>query len=164
MERMSWSMRRKKQALSQAECYERMQNASSGVLSVIDTAGLPYGIPLNFALDKNQLIFHGALKGHKMDALKVNPHVCFTVIVEEKVLPEHLSTHYCSIIAFGTIKIIEDEQLKKDYLMTLGKRFLPHDNEKVVQEIKNLHKATAVFVLEIEHLTGKVDKRSIKMP
>ena len=163
MEHSLHPMRRKRQALSQEECFDHLEKATSGVLSIVDDAGLPYGIPLNFALDSNQIIFHGALKGRKIDAFRKNPQACFTVVIEETVLPQHLATHYCSIMAFGKIKIVEDEQMKRDYLMTLGRRFLPHDDERITQEIEKMQKATAVFILEIEHLTGKIDKRSLEV-
>ena len=63
-------MRRIKQQLSEEESLEVLKKAKRGVLSVIGDDGWPYGIYLNPHFDNGRIFFHGAKKGHKIDALK----------------------------------------------------------------------------------------------
>ena len=41
--------------------------------------GPPYVVPLNYAYAAGKILFHCALTGQKLDAIRRNPHVCFTV-------------------------------------------------------------------------------------
>ena len=80
-------MRRKKQQLSLEECQEILNNEVRGVLSVNGDNGYPFGIPINYkySTTENKIYFHGAKKGHKIDAIKMNDKVSFTVF--EKGIP-----------------------------------------------------------------------------
>ena len=59
-----------------------LRTARRGVLAVCGDEGYPYAVPINFLYDeeKQEIIFHGARLGHKVDALKACDKVCFTVI------------------------------------------------------------------------------------
>lgn len=75
------AQRDKRQVLSRERCNEILKKATSGVLSVLDADGYPYGVPLSFAYKDDKLYFHCMPdKGHKWEALKNHDKVCFTVI------------------------------------------------------------------------------------
>ena len=72
-------MKRKERQLS-AELTEKILNkCTSGVLSVIGDDGYPYGVPVSYAYSDGKIFFHCAKEGHKVDAIKNNPKVSFTV-------------------------------------------------------------------------------------
>ncbi len=49
-----------------------------GYLGVADE-GQPYVVPLNYAYAAGKILFHCAFTGQKLDAIRRNPQVCFTV-------------------------------------------------------------------------------------
>ena len=75
-------MRRIKQQLPDAEALEILANAKRGVLSMTGDDGWPYGIWLNphYRKEDGCIYFHGAKEGHKIDALRRDSRVSFTVI------------------------------------------------------------------------------------
>lgn len=75
-------MRRFKQQLTEADCFAVLQTAKRGVLAVHGDDGYPYAVPLNFVFDPDArtLYFHMAVEGHKLDAIRRDSKVCFTVM------------------------------------------------------------------------------------
>ena len=53
-------MRRKKQLLPEAECQQILDDATSGVLSLLSDDGYPYGVPLSHVRKGDKLYFHCA--------------------------------------------------------------------------------------------------------
>lgn len=41
--------------------------------------GMPSVVPLNYGYIEGKIIFHSALTGKKLDYIRANPQVCFTV-------------------------------------------------------------------------------------
>lgn len=70
------NMRRKRQQLPEEETIYLLRHATSGVLSLLDESGYPYGVPISYVYDDNKLYFHSALNGHKIDryAILTKPH------------------------------------------------------------------------------------------
>lgn len=62
-------MRRKKQALSQQEIAQILQQETSGVLALIGDEVYPYAVPISYVYDGEKLYFHSAKSGHKLDAI-----------------------------------------------------------------------------------------------
>ena len=81
------------------------------------TMAINYSIP--DYLNGDELYFHCAKIGHKLDSIKRNNKVSFCVIDKDEIIPEKFTTHYRSVIVFGKAKIVEYEKECKDILMTL---------------------------------------------
>ena len=148
-------MRRKKQQLEEDECLAILDEATSGVLSVLGEGGYPYGVPLSFARVGSTLVFHSAAKGHKVDAVRAHPKASFTVIAQDDVVPSEYNTHYRSVIAFGRVRIVEDRGEKMALLRDLGERYWPGHDSELEAEIAPRFEHMHVLALDIEHLTGK---------
>lgn len=148
------SMRRKRQQLPDEEAHDILSRATSGVLSVVDTNGYPYGVPLSHIYNEGKLYFHSALNGHKIDAIRSSNKATFTVIAQDEVHPETFTTRFRSVICFGQVSIVEDETEKLAALRLLGKRFNP-DLDEVDKEIAKELSRVLVIAFSIEHLTGK---------
>ncbi|MDO4400161.1 MAG: pyridoxamine 5'-phosphate oxidase family protein [Coriobacteriia bacterium] len=150
-------MRRKRQKLEDAEAREVLAAATSGVLSLVGDDGYPYGVPLSHAFVDGRLVFHGAVKGHKLDAMRANPKASYTVVQKDQVVPEEFTTYFRSVIAFGRMRVLEGDE-KLAALRQLSDRFWPgHEAEREDEIAPRLDHMT-VFVMEIEHLTGKQAK------
>ncbi len=148
-------MRRVKQLLPEEESINILCTATSGVLSLCGKDGIPYGVPLSHVYEDGKLYFHSALSGHKVDLIKQNGNASFTVIAKDEIHPEKFTTYFRSVIAFGRIRLIENETEKKRILEILGRRCNPDDDESLNEEIRSgLHRCLALE-LTIERLTGK---------
>ena len=106
-------MRRKKQQLTQEETMVILREGTSGVLSLTGDEGYPYGVPLSYVYDGDKLYFHCAKEGHKIDAIRKNPKASFCVIAQDEIVPEKYTTCYRSVIAFGSVRILENEGEKR---------------------------------------------------
>lgn len=145
-------MRRKDRAMADADARVLLSEADFGFLGLTDTARQPYVVPLNHVVVDGDIVFHSAREGHKLDAIKANPRVCYTVCTEHEVLPEQISTRYKSAIAFGTAEIVEDPDTKKPLLEALLARLAPGQGFKCGGEtIDN----TCVVRIRVERVTGK---------
>ncbi len=149
-------MRRAKQALTRAECDEVMQRGTSGVLAILGDGGYPYAVPLSYFYSEDEIIFHCAKEGHKIDAIKRCPKASFCVIDKDDVVPEKYTTRFRSVIVFGTIRIIEDDAEKLETITKLALRYAPNDSaENRNREIQKDWNALCMFTLTIEHISGK---------
>ncbi len=155
-------MRRIKQQLSEAECSEVLTNETRGVLSVIGDEDYPYGIPINFYYSKNdnRIYFHGAREGHKIDSIKKNDKVSFTVF--EKGVPTEgkRGLNVRSVIIFGRINIVEDGEKTLDICRWISRQFTFADNEFIEGEIKKFANAVTCLELVPEHISGKIINES----
>ena len=148
-------MRREKQCMDVSETTQILQNATSGVLSVIGDEGYPYGVPMSFVYADGRLIFHSALNGHKIDAITKCNKCCFTVIAQDDVHGAQYSTYYKSVIAFGRVKIIDDTDMVRSLALQLGEKYNPGHINAAKAEIDGAIKRMKILVMEIEHVTGK---------
>lgn len=147
-------MRRIRQQLSQDECESILTSAYRGFLSVNGDMGYPYTIPMNFVYDNGHIYFHSALKGHRIDAVKSSPNACFTVIDEPVKEENDWWFHVKSVICFGKVSIIEQEEERTTRLRLLGKKYFPEEHD-LNGELVNNGPHVAVLDFKIEHITGK---------
>jgi nitroimidazol reductase NimA-like FMN-containing flavoprotein (pyridoxamine 5'-phosphate oxidase superfamily) len=152
---MKYEMRKKGRQISNEEAYIIIDNASYGIMATVDCDGAPYAVPLNFVREGNALYFHGALEGHKTDNLKERPNVCIT-FVGNVVFPENnFTTIYESAILFGVAEELTGDKEKVHALKLICQRFVPKNMAAFSDEIDKHLKATAVWKIKIETISGK---------
>ena len=148
-------MRRHNQQLTSDECVEVLNRCTSGVLAVLGDDDYPYAVPLSYAYKDGCLWFHGALTGHKIDAIDGCPKVSFCVIDKDDVVPEKLTTVYRSVIAFGKAHVLDDERKIAQGARILGEKYLRGMSDRVESEIAQSMPKLTVIRMDIEHMTGK---------
>ena len=148
-------MRRKRQQLSEEESIAVLQKATAGTLALLGDNDYPYAVPISYVYHEGKLFFHSALAGHKVDAIRKCDKASFCVIEQDDVQPERYTTFYRSVIAFGRIRIIEDEQEKLQIARMLGNRYNPNHEEGLQKEIESGLSRMLAIRFDIEHLTGK---------
>lgn len=149
-------IRRKRQALSQEETIDILKRRTSGVLAVAGDNGYPYAVPISYLYDNRKIYFHCAKSGHKLDSLKRNAKVSFCVIDQDQIVPEEYTTYFRSVIAFGMIRILENEDEKRSAIEKFALKYTPNDTLKnrpktIEQEFHSL----CMLEMKIEHMTGK---------
>ena len=109
------------------------------ILHILDTAKIvhvglavdnePYVIPMNYGYTyedgKLTLYLHSALKGKKLDMMRANPNVFFSIDCDrmpfEGRVPCQYGLVYSSIMGRGTATIVEDAEEKKQAMSILMK-------------------------------------------
>lgn len=147
-------MRRSAQALTEAQCEEILRRSTSGVLALEGDDGYPYAVPMSYVYTGGKIIFHSALTGHKIDAVKRQSKCSFCVISRDEVIPEKLTTAYLSVIVFGQMRIIAEGTEKREALEALAEKYNPGGAENV-GEIETAWNAACVMELTAEHISGK---------
>ena len=150
-------MRRKNQELSKEECIEILTNEPRGVLALLGDNDYPYAIPMSHVYVNGKIYFHGAMEGHKHDAMKKHSKVSFCVMDKGVKKENNWWYTFKSVIVFGKIKIITDVAEKIDKLTYLGNKFFPTPQD-TEDEINRLLERTEVFEITIDHMTGKIVK------
>lgn len=147
------AMRRPGQQLPQDECVAILERATSGVLALSGDNDYPYALPISYVYHENFIYIHGATEGHKLDAVRRNPKASFCVIAQDEVVPERHTTRYRSVIAFGTVEVLEEGEKKRLAMEQIARKYSPELDltEHIVQDGPHCY----VLALQIEHLTGK---------
>jgi nitroimidazol reductase NimA-like FMN-containing flavoprotein (pyridoxamine 5'-phosphate oxidase superfamily) len=144
-------MRRKRQQLSEEESIGILQKATAGTLALLGDDDFPYAVPISYVYHEGKLYFHSALAGHKVDAIRKCDKASFCVIEQDDVQPKKYTTFFRSVIAFGRIHIIEDEQKKLETARMLGNRYNPNDDESLQKEIESGFSRMLMIRFDIEH-------------
>ena len=148
-------MRRNRQQLSTEECERILGRCTSGVLALAGDGGYPYAVPLSYVYADGAIIFHSAIQGHKVDAIRRDSRCSFCVIEKDEIRPAEFTTYFRSVIAFGRIQILEDDNEKVQALRLLGRRYSPDDEHGLQHEIDKSLDHVLLLRLDIEHLSGK---------
>ena len=114
-------------------------------------------MPVNYLYDeeKQEIIFHGAKVGHKVDSLKNCDKVCFTVVSGESVETDEAWAPFLrSAVVFGRCHLVEDPGETLRLCKKFAMKYYP--TEKMVDdEVAASGKAVRMFRIEIEHISGK---------
>ena len=149
------SMRRNRQQLSREECERILDRCTSGVLALAGDGGYPYAVPLSYVYADGAIIFHSAVEGHKVEAIRRDSRCSFCVIEQDEIRPAEFTTYFRSVIAFGRIHILEDANEKVQALRLLGRRYSPGDEHGMQHEIDKSLDHVLLLRLDIDHLSGK---------
>lgn len=151
-------LRRFKQQISDEECIKVLLKEKRGILAVNGENGYPYALPLDYiyCLDNGKIYFHCAKEGHKLDAIKSDSRVCFTVC-EQGEQREDWSYYARSVIIFGKAKILTEYDETVHRVRMLAQKYYPEDSSAEIEDdiIKN---AKRMYIIEItpEHMCGKL--------
>ena len=149
-------MRRKGQALSESECTAILNRGTSGVLALSGDDGYPYAVPISYVFDGQNLFFHSAKTGHKLDAARRYPKASFCVIDQDQVVAEEYTSYFRSVIVFGTLRILEDEQEKRAAIEKLAVKYAPEDTDSGRQTaIEQEWAPLCMLEMCIDHMSGK---------
>ena len=152
-------MRRKEKETGREEAFEILENADYLTLAVMLENSYPFSVPLNHILMNGKIYFHSAMEGQKTDAFKLNNRVCVSAVERYAVVPDKFYVNYRSVVAFGTISPVEDKKEKLDALSGIINRFSPGFEESGKAYIEKRFEHTAVYCIEIEHISGKKSRK-----
>ena len=164
-------MRRKdREVLGEENIAKIIEQCTTCHVAMMDDAdaGMPYVIPLSFGYSlKNgflELYFHCAHVGKKLDCIRKNPNVAFSMCVENRIeIHEDVycksGRFYASVVGQGKAEIVEDSAEKCRGLSLLMERHAgasqsagaPHKFEFTPEQAATV----TVFKITSTNFTGK---------
>jgi len=143
---------------SREEMENILQEETVGYLG-LSMNGEIYVVPLNYGYVEGKILFHCALTGKKLDYLKANPQVCFTVGRQSGQVRRHAERDPChvdndSVICYGKARIIENLEERKQALDAFNRCF-QLDAEEISPS--DASKCCAVEI-NISEMTGRQDR------
>ena len=149
-------MRRKRQALSQEEISSVLYRGTSGVLALSGDDNYPYALPISYVYDGACIYFHCAKSGHKLDAIQRNEKDSFCVVDQDLIVPDAYTSYFRSVIAFGRIEVIADEQEKYIAIEKLAAKYAPNDTVMGRKRAIDRERASLCMLrMHIDHISGK---------
>ena len=121
--------------------------------------GQPYVVPLNYAYVDGKILFHCALKGRKLDAIRANPNVCFVVARQMGPVRDHTVSKTChvdcdSVICSGTARIVEDLGEHADVLNAFNRAFYADAGDLATNSVRGC----AAVEIAITEMTGRTER------
>ncbi len=154
-------MRRFKQQLTDEECIKVLMEEPRGIMAFHGENGYPYAIPLNQFYDPEtgKLYFHGAKEGLKLDLIKENNQVCFTVLDKGFKKEGDWALNIKSVVCLGHIEVMTDLDEILAQCRKLAHKFSGTDEEIEADIKKNMNNVN-MLVMTIDRMTGKLVNES----
>ena len=147
-------MRSKANMLTNEEVENILKTSPNGTLALYGENGYPYSVPVNFVYSNGKIYFHGAAEGYKLDCMKKDPHVSFSVIGKDDIAKENFTTLFSSVIAFGTVRVIDTMEEKIPVLEGMVGKYSAEFMESG-KELISKGCGSVAYELTIDHMTGK---------
>lgn len=147
-------MRSKANMLTNEEVENILRTSPNGTLALYGENGYPYSVPVNFVYSNGKIYFHGAAEGYKLDCMKKDPHVSFSVIGKDDIAKENFTTLFSSVIAFGTVRVIDTMEEKIPVLEGMVGKYSAEFMESG-KELISKGCGSVAYELTIDHMTGK---------
>ncbi|WP_091071172.1 pyridoxamine 5'-phosphate oxidase family protein [Paenibacillus sp. NFR01] len=162
-------MRRKEFLVeNEAEVAEFLHSMSFGFLATVDSEGRPLVTPLNFVYMDGCFYFHGSHAGAKMNNLRDQEAVCFSVADEFAIIPSYYtdpnmacpaSAYFKSVTASGKAEKVEDLAEKATVMSRFMEKLQPEGGYDPIDaedsRYRPMLKAVAVVRIVPEQLTAK---------
>ncbi|MCK5352695.1 pyridoxamine 5'-phosphate oxidase family protein [bacterium] len=143
-----------KQIKDLAELEAILRSAQICHLSMVDE-GKPYVVPLNFGYEDNALYFHSAPEGRKINILRKNPEVCFSVVARHEIVVSERAcswtAEFSSVTGTGKAAILTDRAVKEKGLTVLMSQYSDEKYDFSDEELDGV----VVIRVEIEEMAGK---------
>ena len=153
-------LRRADRAMTDDEIASFLRSSQHGRLATVSSDGYPYCLPLLYVFIDGHILVHGtAVRGHLRTNVDNCPKVCFEIDDAGSVFPYgrfecDTSIAYRSVIAFGTIAVVDDGKLKKKFFDALMTKYADPSWQRPKGFYPRMDKIT-VYAIAIERMTGK---------
>ena len=153
-------LRRTDKEMPDAEAREMLARGYAGRLATVGRDGGPYVVPLLYVWADGEIWAHSAsMRGHLCTNIEHEPRVCFEIDEPGEAFPYgrfecDTSLAYRSVIAFGRVRIVDDEAQKTRFFERLMAKYADPAWARPAGFFPRLDQVT-VYAIAIERLTGK---------
>lgn len=125
--------------------------------------GRVYVVPLNYGYVEGRILFHCSLTGKKLDYIRANPNVCFSVGRQSGAIQRHAEGNPChvdseSVLCYGTARIIEDLEKRQAVLNEFNYCFRPEASAITMEAARGC----AAVEIRIAEMTGRRERQENK--
>lgn len=180
-------MRRKDREMDKEFGMAVIDKAEYVVVSMLDTEGNPYGVPMSVARVDDRIYVHAARTGKKADSLENNPMVHLTFVGDVKradppseemvrkamqegkmgdLAGKAFTTEFESAMAWGKAEFLQDDEEKAVALRALCEKYTPGSMQHFGAAMEGSMKVTSVIRVELKNLSAKrkkYDKSGMEM-
>ena len=144
---------------SREEMETFLREEELGYLGLADSDGRPYVVPLNYSYHDGKVLFHCALEGRKLDCIRANPNVSFTVARQAESVRPHAQGGDChidsdSVICTGTARIIDDLDERATTLNAFNRAFRPKAEDIPAEQVEGC----GVVEITLTQMTGRRER------
>lgn len=148
-------MRRREKAVTDMAGLEQILWQGKVCQLAIPDVPAPYILPLNYGYRDEVLYFHSAPEGHKLELLRHNSLVGFSIVIDLGIVEAEQACNwgarFRSVIGHGRVEFVEDLDEKRTALNLLMMQYAGKEFDFPQAAIEG----TTVFKLVIESMSGK---------
>ncbi len=148
-------MRRREKAVTDRIALEQILWQGKVCHLAISDLPTPYLVPLNYGYRNGMLYFHSAPQGHKIELLRRQPQVSFSVVIDlgivEAAAACNWGAKFRSVIGSGRVEFIQGIEEKREALQVLMAQYAEGEFDFPAEAVAE----TTVFRLVIEQMVGK---------
>lgn len=151
-------MRRSDRAQSREFSLALIDRCTHGVMALSTGEAVPYCLPLSFVRVGDDLYFHCAREGRKVDLMRRFPQVCVTFVGDDRpafVSPAEYTTWFQSVIVTGTAEEVTNPAEKTEALRALCQKAAPDHMEGFDAAMDKSLTVTGVWKVRMEDISGK---------
>jgi nitroimidazol reductase NimA-like FMN-containing flavoprotein (pyridoxamine 5'-phosphate oxidase superfamily) len=123
--------------------------------------GVPYVIPVTFGYVDGTILFHCSLEGKKLDYMRANPQVCFTVARQFGEMVPHPQGASChadsdSVVCYGIARIAANAEERRKILNVFNRCLQPKARKITLDEVATCN----AVEIKIAEMTGRIERDS----
>ena len=151
-------MRRKDRQMPTEFAWDVVDKCEYAFLAMVAEDGGPYGLPVTIVRDGENVYFHSAMEGRKVECLRRQPRVCLTCVGDTGIQQDRFTTLYESAVAFGTASEVTEDQDKVRALRLLCQRHTPDNMADFDRAVQTSLARTGIWKITVEEMTGKAKR------
>lgn len=151
-------MRRKDRERDRQFALDVIDRCEYGTVAFV-TDGMPYCIPLSLVRVGDELYFHCALEGTKLDLLRNDPKVCISFVGSNVAAADSFTTYFQSAVVEGTAYEVTEQEKKIMALRALCQKLTAANMDDFDNAIARSMGRTGVWGIHIDRITGKEKRR-----
>jgi len=119
----------------------------------------PYCLPLSLVRVGEDLYFHCALEGKKLDLLRKNNAVWVSFVGENVAAEDDFTTYFRSAMVRGTATAVTDEAEKIAALRALCEKLTPAHMPAFAGEVARSFAVTGIWKIHMDEITAKEKRK-----
>ena len=151
-------MRRNDRAQNRDFSLSLIDHCTHGIMAVSTGEATPYCLPLSFVRTGDDLYFHCAQEGRKVELLRRFPRVCVTFVGDDRpafVAPAMYTTYFQSALVTGTASEVTRPDEKTEALRALCQKVTPEHMDGFEAALQSSLAVTAVWKIHMEEISAK---------
>ena len=143
-------IRRTERDLGEGAAMDILDKGYCGTLCVMGADGYPYGVPMNYCLARDEILFHcSSQEGHLLESVGDGCRACFTVSERLEGVRSRIA------IAFGDVRT--DETRLTEALEGIVDKYVPEQGREGARMwIPHASGRAVALVMRIAHVSAKI--------